>query len=280
VIGGDARFDTAPKTAEKGSGILYMPTYGELSSLRVFSEALKAFPDDVNIRIKMHHSSEFDDADIIKTIASDHRVEILDGYQNGLDLIAAAEIVVSDYSGSMFDAIRLGKPTALIQMPVTQSRERTAPGSIEIARASEIGPIACDAGEVFSAIQRASDPQWAESRRKLVGELYAPHGEAGAAIAALVDRFLDSGEPPSLVLEGIRKTYTKLLMDNRALRQENRARLKEIKALKPGMPKARKPKRAAAGSRGLVAIGSRVARSGRSIVRKVSNMNWARRWIT
>ena len=219
AVGGNPRFDKVPRKTPGGEGLLYMPTYGELSSLSTFAQALPLLPSNMKIKVKTHHASEFKDAELIRTIALDERVQIVDGYHDGLSEIAAADMVLSDYSGSIFDALYMGKPVALLQVPFHQSRERTSSESIEIARAQEIGPVARNAVELLSDLEGARDPIWDEKRQRLVDELFAYQGCSAERIASVTHDMLTGRHEPALSHRIIRNTYRDLIQQNRSLRK-------------------------------------------------------------
>jgi hypothetical protein len=219
-IVGNPRYDNFTPSKVGGGGILYMPTYGELSSLPNFVENLSSLPPDKKILVKLHHASEFSDAELTAKLESDPRVELIDGYANALEYIAHADVVISDYSGAVFDALYLNRPVVLFQPPVQQTLVRTEEDSIEIAKAEFIGPVARSFSELLISIERAivEQEKWAASRALLRSQIFAYEGRSSDRIVEVLSDLMKGGyDPPSSKRE-LRKTYIRYLEDNRRLR--------------------------------------------------------------
>jgi len=233
-IVGNPRYDGLEVSARGGGGVLYMPTYGELSSLPLFLKALPDLPRDMRIRIKTHHGSEFGDDALIEALRADDRVEMLDGYVNALPYIAEADLVVSDYSGATFDAIYLDRPIALIQHDLNQTILRTTPDSLEVSRAAEMGPIARSVEDIASVIRSALEQgdRWTESRRALKRELFAYEGCAADRVVAVLGDLLDGKYEKPLPQRLLSENYLRYIEGNRDLRKQLAASKKANKDLK------------------------------------------------
>lgn len=93
--------------------VLYLPTYGKESSFDLIINDLLALPSNYQIKIKLHHGTEFlesDRRDVIKELPN---VEIYG--QNDLleELLLDSDVVISDGSSACFDAIYFCKPLIL-----------------------------------------------------------------------------------------------------------------------------------------------------------------------
>jgi len=106
--------------------ILYLPTYDELSTLSWVLPVLSKMAENFNVILKTHHGTN---ASELKKVFS--RVEILGGDVDILPLLASADVVVSDYSGAIFDAILAEKPLVLADIPGAETFQSTAPSSLE-----------------------------------------------------------------------------------------------------------------------------------------------------
>ncbi len=219
-IVGNPRYDGCSSLEVGGGGLLYMPTYGDLSSLSHFVGALPTLPADLNIRVKLHHASEFKDKDLIEHLRRDPRVELIDGYANAMKDIARADVVVSDYSGAIFDALYLNRPIALLQPDVHQTILRTDAESIEIARAQDIGPVVASGTDFYDVIMRATleKDAWKEPRERLRGQIFAHEGNSADKIITVVaDLMSGAYQPPSAKRE-LRATYIRYIEENRQLK--------------------------------------------------------------
>lgn len=219
-IVGNPRYDNCSSLQFGGGGILYMPTYGELSSLQQFVQALPTFPDDLQICVKLHHATEFDDQQFVQILKADARVRIIDGYANALADIARADVVVSDYSGAIFDALYLDRPIVLLQPAMTQTIVRTDEESIEVAQAHIIGPVVRDPGELYDAVQQAVERQdeWRASRAPLRSQIFSYEGRSAEKIIAVVSDLVEGHYNPAATKRELRNTYIKYIEENRRLR--------------------------------------------------------------
>ena len=206
-------------SAKKRINLLYLPTYGELSSLAIFVDALDHFDEDYKLTVKIHHASEFADADLVAELFNDPRIELHTGYDDALELIAGADVVVSDYSGAIFDALFLDKPLVLVQPEVTQTKQRTEARSLEIAQAASMGPVIQTAEELVPALQAAvnSAQTWAESRARLRGEVFSHAGTSVSEIVAAVMDLVNGRAVAPLPVEALRTAYFGYIERNREL---------------------------------------------------------------
>lgn len=91
--------------------ILYLPTWGEYSSKGQYLDQIIAMNKKYNVLIKIHHNT---DLLSLKKIKIKPTLQLLGANDDALQLIALSDIVISDYSGSIFDAIYCKKPVVLL----------------------------------------------------------------------------------------------------------------------------------------------------------------------
>lgn len=108
--------------------ILYLPTYDDLSTVHWVLPVLSRMTDNYNVLVKTHHGT---DANELKKVFS--KVTVLGGDVDVLPLLASADVVVSDYSGAIFDAILAGKALVLADIPGAETFPNTTPSSLEHA---------------------------------------------------------------------------------------------------------------------------------------------------
>lgn len=131
--------------------ILFMPTYGELGSFSDLIEPLSRMADDYNVVIKMHHNNESKGKDW-RSVASDHGIRFLmGGDADQTALLSVADLVVSDFSGAIFDAVYAEIPVLLYQARANDvvGVQKFSHRSIEFRRRNEIGMV-CDMPESFA----------------------------------------------------------------------------------------------------------------------------------
>lgn len=102
--------------------ILYVPTYGELSSISEWIEEIKNISNNLNVIIKMHHGTSY-----LKSEQSRRRFiernfsNVLDDTADLLNLLKVTDYVVSDNSGVVFDAILAEKKIVLLNTKFNHS---------------------------------------------------------------------------------------------------------------------------------------------------------------
>ncbi|WP_444939375.1 CDP-glycerol glycerophosphotransferase family protein [Microbulbifer sp. JMSA002] len=93
--------------------VLYAPTWGKHSSLESSIRELKLLACKYNVVLAPHHNTLIFNSAVIENIPPGVKV-VHDSESRALSLLCA-DIVVSDYSGMIFDAFYLGKKVAVIR---------------------------------------------------------------------------------------------------------------------------------------------------------------------
>jgi len=197
--------------------ILYMPTHHTLSSLDFLAPILGALLQDYNLIIKPHPATlvtEQGRLDEFKAkLAKSYGVSSIfwaDDFIDNTHLLFVADVVISDNSGSIFDAILADKPVVLIDALPDDFLEKgnweikklgrnswSLPGlyrdSIDqrIKREPNLQPgeIIKEAEELTAAIGRAlqDDPKYRRARKKLRTMLFSHcDGSSGRKAAELI----------------------------------------------------------------------------------------------
>lgn len=94
--------------------LLYLPTYGKGSSIDNFPNNLGELKDKYNVIVKIHHGTKFlkDENYRIQKI-KECCDELYDSDKPLYELMEVADIVLTDMSGSLYDALYLGIPVAI-----------------------------------------------------------------------------------------------------------------------------------------------------------------------
>ena len=134
--------------------VLYLPTWGEFSSVDEFLESVAELQGDFNLLTKLHHKSHSHEANRgrrVKKAGLEKRFRAADDL---LDLLSYADVVLSDFSGAIFDAIYTSKPVILLQgSPESLVGAKFGPESIEYARRREIGPVVEQPGNLSKVVE-------------------------------------------------------------------------------------------------------------------------------
>lgn len=94
--------------------ILYVPTYGNLSSMDDFRDKITELTKYFNLIIKFHHISLWDEEKKIKKFLNNRKIISSDKEKDILPLFFLADVVVSDNSGAIFEAVLTDKPVVLL----------------------------------------------------------------------------------------------------------------------------------------------------------------------
>nr|WP_245552763.1 CDP-glycerol glycerophosphotransferase family protein [Actinobacillus capsulatus] len=124
--------DTNKKT------ILYAPSWGELSSFSLYITEIAKLAESHNVLVKLHHNTLL--------LANKHQnyeklypnLHFFYESDDLLSLISIADIVISDFSGAIFDAIFGKKPVVLLTIPL-MNQQKLDEFSLEVAHRSKLG---------------------------------------------------------------------------------------------------------------------------------------------
>ncbi len=98
-----ARMDPSKKT------VLYLPTHSDLSTIDQLSDELKKIGETYNVIAKLHYYTPREEPDRVRRLIDDRIILAFDD-TDLLPLLRLADIVLSDNSSAIFDAILADKP--------------------------------------------------------------------------------------------------------------------------------------------------------------------------
>lgn len=196
--------------------VLYMPTYGDLSDRSAVVKGLVR--NDVDLTIKAHH------ADLeIASLADRLGARVVMADANPIEQILQNDLVVSDYSGAIYDALAMRTPVALADSFNVQSKNVARLSDDDISRAS-VADLASGwvPGE---PLQRAYE----ESRSKLADDalygafrerFYVNFGAAGRACAQEIEKLAATGPQFDFLAVQVREVTRRYIVRNRLLQQQ------------------------------------------------------------
>lgn len=120
--------------------VLYMPTWGELSSIDEYIGAVLGLSERYNVLVKLHHNTDLLEDGRLEKIETD-RIHFFGANDDALELLSISDIVISDYSGAIFDAIHCEKPVVLLDKNENEILEEAKidTHSLEFNRRDELG---------------------------------------------------------------------------------------------------------------------------------------------
>lgn len=217
--------------------VLYMPTHGALSSLRNYFDCFVGLKEKYNLIVKFHSMTIWRDPESVELHKNSGFLVYGDNV-NIMPLLRAADIVVTDTSGAIFDALLTEKPLVIIDVPLSGVRREldrigifrgltTYEGSIEQIMKKDqyrIGPVVNLPIQMENAIEVAEKEfmkfrsRRLEWRKKLFSYV---DGKDGRRAADEILKFKNSELPPrkffSLTLD---EAFLPLEEKNRYLNKE------------------------------------------------------------
>lgn len=102
--------------------LLYLPTYGEEASIDTIEQELITLKEKFDITIKLHHGTTFLEPDRVQK-AKNITTKVLDHKASLVELIAETDVVLSDGSGAIFDALYTNTPIVVFKQKATEPFE-------------------------------------------------------------------------------------------------------------------------------------------------------------
>lgn len=211
---GNTRFDAykpPPKPLKHGTRktrtILYAPTWGALSTQDEFLDAVLALAPGHRVLLKLHHNTA------IKERARRERlqaagVQFYGEHDDLFPLLAEADLVLTDFSGAIFDALLAEKKVLLLQnRELARYGRKLSPRSLELAARDRIGPIVSSPDELAEAVSAVFTGKLdlRIANEALRNELFVRGGSSIArACSALISLAEGEIEPPSASQRGLR----------------------------------------------------------------------------
>lgn len=158
--------------------VLYAPTWGDLCSVKKWLDEIIDLSTDFKIIIKAHHlmgKKSFNRPEYLrlKNLAKQALQNIHIDFDADSDLktlMREADLVISDYSGAIFDALLYQKPLVLIDSDdIKDNHESIEDSSIEIKSRKQLGAIALP-GELRKTVEVALNAPF--SKPKIFDELF------------------------------------------------------------------------------------------------------------
>ncbi|MCO7630552.1 CDP-glycerol glycerophosphotransferase family protein [Pseudomonas guariconensis] len=215
--------------------LLYMPTWGELGSFDALLKPIASLQSKYNVILKMHHNNDAKVPEWLISARQEKLKHIHDGSADQLKLLCAADLIISDFSGAIFDGMFANKPILLFQENSSDKIgvQKFDLESLEFARRNEIGHVCESAddfeGSVHYALTHSVD--LVEKAKHLRSELFSQPSDKSSAQAS-IDYItkLANGEIPSLTQaqKYVRETVQKL----RTIEPKYNRLQKQVKTMK------------------------------------------------
>ncbi len=183
--------------------LLYAPTWGGLSSFDRYSAAIESMASDYNIILKIHHNSQLAGSEFAAAAKGRFGI-VCDAWDDLMQLIALADVVLSDFSGAIFDAIQCRIPVVLLEPPEAEAAHLSTSDrrSLERSRRSELGRVAANPGALRETVRAAiAEPMTVALRE----ELFISGDNSARRAADALARLAIERPPTTQTQEYIRK---------------------------------------------------------------------------
>jgi CDP-Glycerol:Poly(glycerophosphate) glycerophosphotransferase len=121
--------------------ILYAPTWGELSTINYYFDEVVSLSDEYNVILKLHHNTDFLEKRKRKYLERNSSLTF-GANTSLLELISISDIILSDYSGAIFDALQCKRPIILLHKSFSKGDANESYNqSLECTARHQIGPV-------------------------------------------------------------------------------------------------------------------------------------------
>lgn len=178
--------------------VLYLPTWGEISSIPQFGSAIAKLVHHYNVIVKVHHNTDILEKNKISMLSSIEGPNIFGANDDLLYLMQAADVVLSDFSGAIFDALNVGKSVILLQKDINSLlnvQKKFGLESIEYARRNEIGPVVEDERALTVTIENIladNKFDYREANERIRKQAFSQQVGCGKAAADAITTFLEA----------------------------------------------------------------------------------------
>lgn len=169
---------------------LFAPTWGDLSSLPQWSKHVAALSEFGTVLLKAHHNSLRDgELDLLKR--SDGVIDV--SHVDLMQVLRVCDVMISDYSGAIFDGIMCEKPVVLLDVDGIEDNfgSKLDHNSLEMRRRDELGIRVQAADALAPAVTRAvtEGPLVADDLKKSL--FVSTSGTVGEAFLKALTKVMD-----------------------------------------------------------------------------------------
>lgn len=193
VIAPNVKFFKFKRKKHVGKPILlYLPTYGLESSLDIISEAFKTLKKEYQIVIKFHHGTQFlnNEKDRLKNMENIFD-KVYDSHTELASLLETADIVLSDNSGSIFEALYTHIPVAIFtdQLNVNK-KEGFNTTQYELVQEGII-PYTDQVSEISNVLRQAQTKECKKRQKEKAIEMFYYSDDITGEYMKVIESYLD-----------------------------------------------------------------------------------------
>ncbi|GIO92511.1 hypothetical protein J31TS3_37380 [Paenibacillus lactis] len=171
--------------------LLYLPTYGKHTSIDFFVNHFDEISDTFNIKVKLHHGTTFLEPDRVELIKS-KIPNLLDHSTSLVSLIQETDVVLSDGSGAIFDAIYTDTPIVIFKHQKAEPFEGISPLEEQVVECNIVPYITEDENVNAKLLEVIQDEEMNERRRRFNAQMFPVKGkETLDKCMKIINDFLD-----------------------------------------------------------------------------------------
>lgn len=173
--------------------LLYLPTYGDISSIDSIIDIISGLKNDYNVIIKLHHGTSY-----LKN--ETRRLEKLREITNGIydqntkliELLEKADVVLSDNSGAIFEAVYGKVPVAIFAKDINKNKI----GNMNTLQYNAIEqgyiPYTNDIKEIRSILKRTLSNENITKQLQLRDKIFSNNSEQKNTLQSIVNNYLNN----------------------------------------------------------------------------------------
>lgn len=188
IVGNMKYFNFHKKKEEHGKPVLlYLPTYGRFSSLKEVAGKIESLKEKYYIIIKYHHGVLAEHENIYETDQKcdewyDHKTELT-------TLLERADIVLSDNSGSIFEAIYADVPVAIFSSEINESLAEFYTTQYDLVQKGII-PYTDNVEYLSDILEKALSDEYIKKQEKVRAEYFYIPEDQVVDFMSVINKFM------------------------------------------------------------------------------------------
>jgi len=195
LIIGNMKYENFKRNTVGKPILLYLPTFGQHSYIEEFVNEIDNLKKEYEIVVKMHHGTSF-------LIKEKKRVELLEKkcdrcYDQNTELaklLEEASVVLSDNSGSIFEAIYANVPVGIFAKDINDTKLGNFDTTQYMLVKKEIVPYTNNAKEILNILKKAKSEEYFEKQKKWRNKAFYIEENQTIRFVENIEKYLNDDE--------------------------------------------------------------------------------------